>query len=128
MSRHLPALWKFRVLKGIKAKGVSENRRLLAAWQIAEGGTAQYNPLNTTQAWPGATDYNSVHVRNYASGSDGIAATCRTLLNGYYNGIVHDLRDGALRAELIVTRNAKEFDTWGTGSENILRVLASQST
>lgn len=127
MSKHLPLLWKFRVLRGIRAKGVSENRRLLAAWQIAEGGTAEYNPLNTTQGWLGATDYNSKHVRNYMTGSDGIAATCKTLLNGYYNGIVHDLRDGKLRAEIIVQRNAKEFDTWGTGSANILRVLASQS-
>lgn len=125
---HLPTLWKFRVLRGIKAKGVAENRRLLAAWQIAEGGTAEFNPLNTTQPWPGSTFYNTAKVRDYLSGTDGIEATCVTLLNGYYTGIVHDLRDGNLKAEQIVQRNAAEFDTWGTGSANILRVLASQST
>jgi hypothetical protein len=125
---HLPLLWKFRVLRGIRGKGVSENRRLLAAWATAEGGTARYNPMNTTEPWTGATDYNSVGVKNYPSGSAGIAATVATLLNGHYSGIVNDLRDGALKAEMIVQRNAAEFDVWGTGSANILRVLASQST
>lgn len=125
---HLPLLWKFRVLKGIKAKGVKENRRVLQAQQIAEGGTASNNPLNTTEPWAGATNYNSVGVKNYRTAADGINATVTTLLNGHYTGIVNDLREGKLTAEMIVKRNAAEYDTWGTGSENILRVLASLST
>lgn len=125
---HLPLLWKFRVLKGIKAKGAKENRRVLHAQQIAEGGTADNNPLNTTEPWAGATNYNSVGVKNYRTGADGINATVATLLNGHYTGIVNDLREGKLTAEMIVKRNAAEYDTWGTGSDNILRVLASLST
>ncbi len=121
---HLPPLWKFRLLRAIHAKGVRENRRLLAAWARAEGGTASYNPLNTTEPWPGATDYNSVHVKNYASGPSGIAATAATLVNGHYDGIVADLRAGTFTAEQIATRNSSEFDVWGTGAANILRVLA----
>lgn len=120
---HLPLLWRFRLLRAIHAKGSAENRRLLGAWARAEGGSARYNPLNTTEPWPGATDYNSVHVRNYRSGADGIAATAATLENGYYKGIVHDLQDGTLPAKMIVQRNAAEFSTWGTGATHILALL-----
>jgi len=121
---HLPYMWKFRVLRAIKAKGNRQNRRLLAAWEVAEGGDAAFNPMNTTQPWPGATNYNSVGVKNYPSASAGIAATGDTLCNGYYPGIVSDMRAGGFTAEQIVVRSAKEFDTWGTGSAHILAVLA----
>lgn len=121
---HLPPLWKFRLLRAINANGRSENRRLLDAWARAEGGTARYNPMNTTQPWPGATDYNSVHVRNYPSAAAGIAATAATLVNGRYDGIVRDMRAKAsITARQIVLRNAAEFDTWGTGSTHILKLL-----
>jgi hypothetical protein len=120
---HLPYLWRYRLLRSLGAKQNRENRRLLHAWRTAEGGTARYNPLNTTEKWAGATDYNSVGVKNYRTGADGLAATKATLVNGFYTGIVRDLRAGHLSARLIVQHNAKEFDTWGTGSENILRLL-----
>lgn len=120
---HLPLLWRFRLLRAIHAKGVWQNRRLLGAWERAESGTARYNPLNTTEPWPGATDYNKAGVKNYPTGAAGVAATCKTLTNGRYNGIVADLRAGKLNAREIVTRNPGEFDTWGTGHENLLRLL-----
>lgn len=120
---HLPFLWRFRLLHAIHAKGRWQNRRLLDAWARAEGGTARWNPLNSTQPWPGATDYNSVHVRNYPSGAAGVAATAATLVNGRYDGIVADLRVGKNTAQEIVRRNAAEFGTWGTGAENVLRCL-----
>lgn len=124
---HLPILWRFRLLRAIHARGVKENRRLLGAWEIAEGGSADFNPMNSTEPWPGATPYNTLeggrHVWNYPSGAAGIAATAATLVNGHYNGIVADLRAGTHTAVAIVERNAGEFDTWGTGAEHILRVL-----
>lgn len=113
------------MLRAIHAKGQAPNRQLLAAWAKAEGGTATYNPLNTTEPWPGATDYNSVGVKNYPTGAAGIAATAATLVNGHYPGIVHDLRAGGFTAVQMVERNAPQFDTWGTGSANILRVLTT---
>lgn len=122
-SHHFPVLWRFRLLRAIHAKGTNENRRLLAAWARAEGGTATYNPLNTTEPWPGATDYNSVHVRNYPTGAAGIAATAATLVNGHYAGIVRDLRAGKCTARQMVERNAHEYDTWGTGSSHVLAQL-----
>ncbi len=120
---HLPPLWKFRLLRALHAKGSAENRRLLAAWARAEGGSAKNNPLNTTEPWPGATSYNSAGVKNYPTGAAGIAATAATLVNGYYPGIVADLRGGKLTARAIVTRNAAEFDKWGTGASRVLSLL-----
>lgn len=99
------------------------NRKLLGAWAKAEGGTAKYNPLNTTLPWKNSTTYNAAGVKNYATGADGIAATAATLENGLYNGILRDLRAGRKTAAEIVNGNAAEFDKWGTGAANILRVL-----
>lgn len=122
-ARHLPFMWKFRLLRLLQASGWRENRRMLDAWAQAEGGTAAYNPLNTTEPWPGATDYNSVHVKNYPSGDAGLRATAATLLNGRYRGIVDALRRGDQTATDIVRSNAAEFSTWGTGARAILNVL-----
>ena len=118
---HYPPAWKFRVLAGVRGNGRVQNRQLLAAWGIAEGGTARDNPLNTTLRQPGSWNYNSAGVQNYPSAAVGIGATVKTLTNGYYVGIVNDLRSAIPRTpEQIVRRNAHEFDTWGTGADNIL--------
>ena len=122
---HYPLLWKFRTLRAIHAKGVRQNRRFLDAWATCEGGTAENNPLNTTEPWPGATDYNAVGVKNYPTGASGIAATAATLVNGHYDGIVADLRAGKLSALDIAKANSHELDVWGTGGA---RVVAELST
>jgi hypothetical protein len=123
---HYPLAWRFRLLRAIHGSGYRANRRLLKAWARAEGGTARYNPLNTTEPWPGATDYNSAGVKNYPTGAAGIAATAATLVNGHYDGIVADFRrrKDHKTARQIVVENAGEFDVWGTGSKLILEVLA----
>ena len=124
VATHLPYLWRFRVLRLIHGKGnYRPNRELLGAWAQAEGGTARFNPLNTTQPWPNATNYNSVGVKNYRTGSDGVHATAVTLLNGHYDGIVADLRAAKKTARRIVEDNAHEFDVWGTGASHILALL-----
>lgn len=123
MSRHLPFLWKFRLLRAVKGKGSRQNRRLFGAWARAEGGDARFNPLNTTESWPGATDYNPQGVKNYPSGSAGVAATAATLLNGHYPGIVADLRDGCKTAEQVVQDRRDEIKVWGTNPDTILAVL-----
>lgn len=120
--RHLPYLWRYRLLRSIHAPYSRPNRNYLAAWAKAEGGTACFNPLNTTEPWAGATDYNDAGVKNYPNGSSGVAATAATLENGHYDGIVKDLRNGKVSACGIATRNAKELVTWGTGL-GVARVL-----
>src|SRR5215469_3451717 len=102
---HYPLLWRFRLLRAVHAKGVVQNRRFLKAWATCEGGKAAYNPLNTTELWPGSTDYNMVGVKNYPNGAARIAATAATLVNGHYDGIVSDLRAGKWTALEIAERN-----------------------
>jgi hypothetical protein len=120
---HIPILWRYRLLRAIDGKNNRANRRLLRAWAKAEGGSARYNPLNTTEPWHGTTNYNSDGVKNYPTAAAGIAATAATLRNGHYQGIVSDMRQGRKAAQTIVRDNAAEFDTWGTGAKLILEVL-----
>jgi hypothetical protein len=96
--------------------------RALQAWQQAEGGSASFNPLNTTQPSSGAGNYNSVGVKVYKSAQQGIHATAQTLLNGHYGSIVGLLRSGKATAEQIGT--AVAHSPWGTGG-GVLRVLGS---
>lgn len=130
MQTHLPPQWRQRVLAGINGHGwdtgsfYPEGMRLLDAWQRAEGGTARWNPLNTTLRLAGSTDYNGTGVQNYFRPTEGCAATVLTLVNGNYNGILGDLQNGTKTAEQIVNDRASQFRTWGTDPSVILAVLA----
>lgn len=131
---HLPPQWQQRLLAVVNGHGwdtgsfYPEGLRLLEAWQRAEGGTAQWNPLNTTFYLPGSTNYNTAGVKNYARATDGVCATGLTLVNGNYNGILGDLQNGTKTAEQIVHDRWAQFQTWGTNPQTILDVLASEAT
>lgn len=85
--------------------------QILSQWQPYEGGSAAFNPLNTTQGGPGVVDnYNSVGVKNFANEDAGAAATAATLLNGYYPDIVHWMKTGELNTANVVN----QLRTWGT--------------
>lgn len=122
-AQHLPPNWEQRLLAVLGAPMGYSGGTLLKAWATAEGGSADWNPLNTTYELPGTSDYNADGVKNYAKPIDGICATALTLDNGDYPGIVGDLQGGGFSAQQIVERNAAEFDKWGTGSELVLEVL-----
>lgn len=84
-----------RVLSGIGAPVNQTNLAVLRAWQKVEGGTASWNPFNTTAKAPGATAYNNNNgypVRNYTSEAQGVDATVRTLKLPYYKLIVQGLK------------------------------------
>jgi len=104
------------VLRAIGAPLTTTNRLLLAAWASAEGTKAKFNPLATTQPAAGASNFNSVGVKNYRSFQQGVQATATTLQNGHYQGIVSALRRGDVAPNDVVNRYAREFDTWGTGA------------
>jgi hypothetical protein len=106
--------WQTELLDTLGAPHSASNLALLNAWQGCEGGSATFNPLNTTQPGPGATNYNSAGVKNYPDNLTGLVATAATLTNGFYNGIVGDLRRGNVPADQILGRNSAEFATWGT--------------
>jgi hypothetical protein len=116
--------WQQAILKGIGAPITKNNIKLLNAWARAEGGTAAYNPLNTTQPAPGASSYNSVGVRNFRDPQQGVQATVKTLLNGYYPNIVDGLRNDAHPR---ITAQAIEKSPWGTGG-GVLNVLGTSGS
>jgi cell wall-associated NlpC family hydrolase len=94
----------------------------MEAWHRAEGGSASFNWLNTTQDAPGATDYNSVGVKNYPDYATGIEATAQTLTNGRYPRTLAGLVGNAP-----VVDDA-EMGVWGTGGAAIRRQLEEAST
>lgn len=105
-------------LPKVGAHVTTHNMRAMLAWLQAEGDAGVYNPLNSTHDWPGATTFNSVGVKNYASFQDGVDATALTLNYGAdrglygYKAIRHRLR---LNKPAYRTLLAVEHSQWGTG-------------
>jgi len=87
------SLWAPRFLSAIPGVvSYPEGIVAVVAWIDSEGSRALCNPLDTTEPWPGATNYNSAGVKNYETQLDGINASVATILNGYYGGILAALR------------------------------------
>ena len=133
---HLPPQWRQRLLAIVNGHGwlqgtfFPEGMRFLAAWAQAEGGTAAWNPLNTTLhvssgivPWQSSPDYNSAGVCNYKKPTYGVMATAATLVNGFYDGILGDLQNGTKTAEQITNDRWDEIKTWGTNPQTIIDVL-----
>jgi hypothetical protein len=87
----------------------------IVAWAAGEGSCARFNPLDTTQAEPGAEPFNTLpgggHVWNYPSLSAGIQATLETLTNGLYQPILDVLGASGGPAAL---QAAVRATPWGT--------------
>ena len=88
-----------------------ENAIGLVAWGWAEGGGAAWNVYDTTEPWPGATEFNAAGVKNYGNWLAGIAATWATLRNGRYGPIIAALREGNSAGALAA---AVAASPWGT--------------
>lgn len=117
--------WEGNVLQSLHAPLTEANITFLAAWHSCEGGTCRNNPLNTTQPARGASDCNSVGVKNYPNRAVGTSATVQTLVNGHYDGIVRDLRSGNYTAAQILARNRSQISTWGTNPACIESVIGT---
>jgi hypothetical protein len=100
-----------KVLAGVGASATPANLAFMRAWQRAEGGDTT-NPFNTTQDAPGATIFNSVGVKRYASSDSGIQATIQTLTNGMYGNILAALKSGT---DPMQAARALAGSPWGTG-------------
>jgi hypothetical protein len=83
----------------------------VASWTLGENTAAKFNPLATTQPHSGATDFNAVGVKNYATHQDGIDATVTTIKNGRYPHVLRGLETNDPEQAV----NALELGTWGTG-------------
>lgn len=108
--------WDTQLLGALNDPASAANLRFLDDWQRAEGGTAANNPLNTTQPWPGATNYNSVGVKNYRTRADGIQATAKTIQNGNYPALLAALASGDPYGVSNPEAVAQNLRTWGTGT------------
>lgn len=97
--------------------------RFLVAWQRAEGTSAAYNPLATSQDMPGATIFNSHGVKEYLSYQDGITATAITL--GYdYSGYVA-IREGIRTNDVALALQGLYASPWGTNPDNVAALYNS---
>lgn len=65
----------------------------LVCGMASEDSAAAWNPLDTEEPAPGATDYNTAGVRNYPTLEVGVDAVLRTLSLGVYNPLRALLRD-----------------------------------
>lgn len=92
----------------------------LVAWMEAEGTKAKFNPLATTHPSKGATDFNTTHVKNYATWDSGVKATVDTLNNGNYTRILKDLHQSAAAQ---ITLHEVTVSLWGTHIPNVLSFL-----
>lgn len=116
------------LLPKVGAHASRRNMRAMMAWMAAEGDAGRFNPLNTTQPMLGATDFNSVGVKNYASFEDGVAATAETLNYGAKRN-----QFGYLRIRRALHRSeparrtleAVENSAWGTGGLGLRVLLTS---
>ena len=74
-----------------------------------EDSHAAFNPEDTEEPEPGATDYNPQGVRNYPNLGVGLAAFRSTLENGAYPEIVRMLKAGDDASRVLA---CPEWDTW----------------
>ena len=104
-----------------------ENLRFLYAWGQAEGGTAEWNPLNTTMPlnFFMGPDYNDVGVRNYTRATAGVCATALTLIQDNFKAILGALQSGNKTAEQIVELCDAVIKVWGTDPATIKKILAA---
>ncbi len=106
------------LLPKVGARTTKRNLVALVAWQRAEGIAGKFNPLNTTQDMEGATDFNSVGVKNYRSFLQGVEASAKTLNYGADRGLYgYRVIRKRLRGNSFawLTLRAVERSAWGTG-------------
>jgi hypothetical protein len=75
--------WSKRFLHELHTPKCTQNRIAVVAWVANEGTAAVWNPLATTYALAGATNYNGVGVKNYPSLGQGLDATRLTIERGF---------------------------------------------
>lgn len=106
--------WINSFLTDIGAPKTQANIDSMSSWISHETPwppVAAFNPLNTTLDMSGATDYNSVGVKNYVSSQQGIEAIVSTIEGGQYNDVLMALRSG----NGLCGRSWQGLSTWSGG-------------
>lgn len=112
---------EFAERAGIKLPG-NHTIAFFKAWQRAEGGHARHNPWNSTLPWPGATDYNSVHVKNYPNREAGVNATVKIISQSNFSKLLRALRR---HEDPYVIADILDEVPWGTSGRLVKEVLRS---
>jgi len=133
---HIPPGWIDTVRLNLRIPWNDQTHRFFEAMARAEGGTAKWNPLNSTltlgSQWTEAIDYNEIPVRNYKYAIAGICATTLTFIQRkpdgtlLYGHLLNDLQRGEKTAEQTVIDNRAQIgppDGWGTNPELMLEIL-----
>jgi peptidoglycan hydrolase CwlO-like protein len=119
--------WAHLLLAKLGAPACRDNLVVVVAWEASEGTAAAYNPLATTHDFPGATDFNSVGVKNYPSLEAGLQATIETLQLGAttwgYGAIVTDLHSCAPAESTAISINASAWCRGCAGGEYVTGVV-----
>ncbi len=107
--------WAELLLGRLGAPICQDNLTVVVAWQAAEGTAAAYNPLATTHAFEGATDFNAVGVKNYPSLQAGLDATAETLYGPTSYGYGAIISSLAACAPAMTTAQAVNASAWCRG-------------
>lgn len=91
------------------------NRDFLEGWAQVENTKAKWNPLATSQDAPGATNFNSIGVKNYPSAVEGAQATAQTIKS--YPNIMAALQTGSPIVGGITAGITHDFGIWVSGGE-----------
>jgi len=108
------------LLRELNAPYTWQTDKFMRAWAQSEGSLAKNNPFATTMPAQGATNFNSVGVKNYPTWESGVEATAKTIRLSHYTKFLDALRRGASATEIAT---ALALSPWGTG-KLVLRVLA----
>ena len=119
--------WARGFLARVSAPACQENLTIVVTWETAESTEAAFNPLATTHAMDGATDFNSIGVKNYRSLDQGLDAARDTLQGGAdsygYAAILQDLQACASAEMTAMAINASAWCRGCTGGAYITGLL-----
>lgn len=119
--------WARALLRGLGVPQSAPNLHAIIAWEEAEGGhwnnSARFNPLNTTQEEPGASNTGTQgNIKAYTSWQEGLQATITTLRNGLYGPILSALGRGTSAASVAT---AIGQSPWGTNAASIAQLAGA---
>lgn len=106
--------WEHDLVAALGEGPSNERAWFFRAWHLCEGGTARFNPLNTTLRLVGSTDYNAAGVQHYSDRLMGLAATLLTLRLSYYDDIRKALHEPRISAPRILAKSERAIRIWGT--------------
>jgi hypothetical protein len=107
-----PARFSSDVLARLGAPKTEQNLAVMQAWVKAEGTRAQFNPLATTRKAEGATNFNSVGVKNFTTYEQGVDTTIGAITNGLYDDVIAALKRGD---DAYAVADAIAASPWGSG-------------